>query len=184
MTATPTGSWSPVITRPIPDAPAQAMTEAEERAVIRLLKAMRPHPVTVVIGAARDPRCADASERLAALWHDQGGVVLDTVTWPEHAASWLRQAHRLIRPAPDAWIVAGLLPGFVQLGRRLALSTGWDPARTVATASLAHESLIANGGIGTFDHLRGARRDGSTWEIIRTLLIDHPHPEHPTGQGS
>lgn len=182
MTGTSTGSWSPLITRPIADVPTQVMTGAEERAVLQLLTRLRPRPLTVVIGAARDARSLDAAKRLDAAWHKQGGVVLETVTWPEQAASWLRQAQRFTHPEPDAWIVSGMLPGFVQLGRRLTLSTEWDPARTVATASLAHESLIAYGGIGTFDHLRGAHRDGSTWEIIRTLLINHPHTEHPTDQ--
>jgi hypothetical protein len=175
-------SRSPLATSPIPDVPPQPLTEAEENAVMRLLHAMRPRPVTVMIGTARDPLCAQAAQRLAARWQEHGGMVLNTVTWPEHAASWLRQADRFTHPEPDAWIVTGRLPGWVQMGRRLALSTGWDPARTVATGTLAHDGLIAHGGIGTFDHLRGAHSDGSTWEVIRTLRIDRPHPEPITAQ--
>jgi hypothetical protein len=34
--------------------------------------------------------------------------------------------------------------------------------------------MIAHGGIGTFDHLHGAHRDGSIWTIFRTLRNDHP----------
>jgi hypothetical protein len=51
----------------------------------------------------------------------------------------------------------------------------------VATASLADPVIIAGGGIGTFDGLRGAHRDGSTWRITRTLLIDIKQAPTTTG---
>ncbi|MDX3853742.1 hypothetical protein [Streptomyces sp. AK02-01A] len=170
--------WSPLITHAIPSLPPGTLTEKEEQAVMELLDAMRPRPVSVTIGTSRDTESIRNAHRLAATWQTRGGTVFDILDLPEHAASWLRQARRFTRETPDAWIITGRLPGWVQMGRRLALSTEWDPARTVATASLAHDGLIIHGGIGTFDHLRGAHRDGRTWEIIRTLRIDRPHTEH------
>jgi hypothetical protein len=181
MTRTPAGNPSPLPTRPVPDPTPEPLTGAEENAVVRLLDAMRPRPVTVVIGSARDALSERTALRLAARWQDQGGMILDTVTWPERAASWLRQANRFTRPRPDAWIVTGLLPGWVQMGRRLALSTDWDPARTVATACLSHQDLAAHGGPGTFDGLCGAHRDGGTWEFAggRRVSRPRPAPERP-----
>ncbi|MHA6757924.1 hypothetical protein [Streptacidiphilus sp. PAMC 29251] len=170
------GQRSPLSPYPVPSPPAEPLAGAEQDAVLRLLGQLRPRPATVVIGTAREPECLRTAWLLGSRWRDEGGVVLDTVTWPEHAASWLRQAHRFTRSEPDAWIVSGLLPGWVQLGRRLALSTAWDPARTVATASLAHQDLIVHGGAGTFDGLRGAHRDGGSWQIDGSRLVNHPRP--------
>lgn len=146
---------------------------AERSAVLRLLSGRRPRPLTLVIGSSRDEVSREAASALAVEWESAGGTVLDIVNWPENAASWLRQARRFAAGPPDAWAVTGRPAGWIQMGRRLALSTGWDPSRTVATSSLADDVLIARGGIGTFDGLRGTHRDGGTWEVCRTLRIDH-----------
>ncbi|WP_328535782.1 hypothetical protein [Streptomyces sp. NBC_00344] len=171
---TPAGSWSPKARRTAPGAPPRALTVAECSALMRLAVSRRPRPVTVVLGSSRDGVSRRAAGQLALAWEEQGGEVLDTVHWPEQAASWLRQARRFTAGQPDLWIVTGTPAGWVQMGRRLALSTDWAPARTLATASLATDELIACGGIGTFDQLRGVRRDGSGWEIVRTLFVDRP----------
>lgn len=155
--------------------PPRPLTRAERAAVMRLLEEKRPRPLTVVIGSSRDAVSREAAEQLAAAWRERDGTVLDILDWPEEAASWLRQARRFTAQAPDAWIVTGRPAGWVQMGRRLALSTDWDPARTVATASLSTDDLIIQGGIGTFDHLCGAHRDGGTWAVFRTLRDDHPN---------
>jgi hypothetical protein len=172
-TRTVTGS-SPLARGMVAGPPPRPLTRAERATVMRLLEAKRPRPLTVTIGSSRDTVSREAAERLAAAWRERGGTVLDILDWPEEAASWLRQARRFTAQAPDAWIVTGRPTGWVQMGRRLALSTDWDPARTVATASLAVDHLIAHGGIGTFDHLYGAHRDGGTWTVFRTLLDEHP----------
>lgn len=172
----PPSDWSPLhpgaVTGPAP----RPLTGAEQEAVCGLLDALRPHPDTVTIGSSRDGVSRTAARQLAIAWQERGGTVLDILDWPETAASWLRQARRFAAGPPDAWIVTGAAAGWVQMGRRLALSTDWDPARTVATSSLATNALIARGGTGTFDHLRGAHPDGTTWEIIRTLVFDRPVP--------
>ena len=129
---------------------------------------MTPRPVRIVLGAAADPISRANARLLASEWP---GEVCATVEWPETAASWLRQARRFTAPAPDAWLVTGTPAGWVGMGRRLAYSTNWSAARTVATAGLAGPLLIAAGGVDTFDGLRGAYPDGTLWAISRTLLV-------------
>jgi CelD/BcsL family acetyltransferase involved in cellulose biosynthesis len=132
---------------------------AEAAALIGLLWTMRPRPVTVVIGSARDPMSRANAALLAAAWP---GEVLDTVTWPEVAASWLRQARRLTASGPDAWLVTGTPAGWVGMGHRLAHSTNWSARRTVATSGLADPAILAD---PAFTGLRGTHPDGRTWEV-------------------
>jgi len=146
-------------------------SDAELAAVLALVRRIRPRPVSVVVGTAADPVSRANGDRIAQAWSREGGCVLATVRWPETAASWLRQARRFADPEPDAWVVSATPAGWIGMGRRLACSTGWAPGRTVATAGLADPALVAAGGIGTFDGLRGAFSDGSTWEIARTVLV-------------
>jgi hypothetical protein len=142
----------------------ESMGEAEIAAMLRLLGPA----VSVVIGCSRDAPARAAADTLARAWTDRGGEVFDVVDWPEHAASWLRQARRFTVCAPDAWLVTGRVPGWLQMGRRLTRSTGWAPARTIATASLASEELAAD---GSFDGLRGVTEDGGTWRITGNVLV-------------
>jgi hypothetical protein len=148
--------------------PRREYTQAELAAVLRLLAALRPRIGSINIGSSRDPISLATAVAVQEAWTSAGGQVLDVVDWPDDAASWLRQARRFTVHEPDAWVVTGSIWGWVQMGRRLAYSTDWDPARTVATASLADATLIAAGGIGTFDGLRGVHRDGRSWHITRT----------------
>jgi hypothetical protein len=162
---------------PLPRAdllPAQAATtctDAEITAVFTLLRELRA--TCIVLGTSSDAVSRANGARIARAWP---GAVLATVEWPESAASWLRQARRFAEPAPDAWVVAASPAGWIGMGRRLACSTAWSPRRTIATASLADPALIAAGGLGTFDGLRGANGDGSTWEITRTILTTRSRP--------
>jgi hypothetical protein len=115
---------------------------------------------SVVIGSAADPVSRANAALLAAAWP---GEVLDTVVWPEVAASWLRQARRLTAPGPDAWLVTGTPAGWVAMGRRLAHSTDWSARRTVATSGLADPAVHAD---PAFAGLRGTHPDGRTWEVM------------------
>lgn len=135
--------------------------------VLRLLAALRPRAESIVIGSSRDMASRETAGAIARAWTEHDGEVLDTVDWPEEAASWLRQARRFTAHAPDAWVVVGQVPGWVQMGRRLLASTGWEPARTIATSSLADTALAA------FEGLRGAHTDGGIWEIRDSQLISH-----------
>ena len=136
------------------------MTTLELEAIVGLIGRARH----VVIGTAADPASREGGARIASAW---GGLVLATVTWPETAASWLRQARRFATPEPDVWVVSAtpagwriamaVRPGTSEAGmaRRLRMSTSWSPHRTVCTAALADFRLPG---------VRGARADGSTWE--------------------
>ena len=146
-----------------------ACGDTELAAILGLVRRIRP--VSIVVGTAMDPVSRANGDRIARAWSQDGGCVLATVHWPETAASWLRQARQFADPEPDAWVVSATPAGWIGMGRRLACSTGWAPGRTVATAGLADPALIAAGGVGTFDGLRGAYSDGTTWAIARTLLV-------------
>lgn len=124
------------------------MTDAELETLVHLVGRARH----IVIGTAADTESRANGERIAEAW---GGLVLETVTWPETAASWLRQAQRFASPAPDVWVVSATPAGWAGMARRLARSTSWSPHRTVVTATLEECPLPG---------LRGARADGSSWE--------------------
>ncbi|MCR6483733.1 hypothetical protein M8542_12985 [Amycolatopsis sp. OK19-0408] len=124
------------------------MTDAELEALVRLIGPARH----IVLGTAADPASRADGERIAVAW---GGLVLATVTWPEAAASWLRPARRFAAPDPDVWVVAATPAGWAGMTKRLLVSTGWRPHRTVVTAALATSPLPG---------VRGARADGTTWE--------------------
>jgi len=124
------------------------MTDAELEALVKVLGEARH----AVIGTAADPASRADGARIAAAW---GGPVLATVTWPETAASWLRQARRFAAPDPDVWVVAATPAGWTGMTRRLLMSTKWSPHRTVVTAALTDSRLPG---------LRGVRAEGTTWE--------------------
>ncbi|NBH06914.1 hypothetical protein [Amycolatopsis sp. SID8362] len=124
------------------------MTPRELEALVRLIGPARH----IVLGTAADPVSRADGDRIAAAW---GGLVLATVTWPETAASWLRQARRFAAPDPDLWVVSATPAGWAGMARRLRLSTSWSPHRTLTTSALADFALPG---------LRGTRPDGTTWE--------------------
>jgi hypothetical protein len=124
------------------------MTPAELEALLGLIGPARH----IVIGTATDPASRADGARIASAW---GGLVLATVTWPETAASWLRQARRFAAPEPDIWVVSATPAGWAGMTKRLQMSTSWSPHRTFLTAALADFRLPG---------VRGVRADGSTWE--------------------
>ena len=81
------------------------ITEAELDRMVEL--ALRRQACTVAIGSGRSPAAVGAAAAFVGRWESCGGTVLDTVTWPEEAASWLRQATRFVAADPDLWIMAG-----------------------------------------------------------------------------
>ncbi|WIV55541.1 hypothetical protein [Amycolatopsis nalaikhensis] len=124
------------------------MTAEELAAVLRLMGPARH----AVIGTATDPTSRADGARIAAAWD---GDVLATVTWPETAASWLRQARRFASPDPDVWVVCATPAGWTGMTHRLRQSTTWSPHRTIVTSALADFRLPG---------IRGTRPDGTTWE--------------------
>ena len=89
------------------------VTEAELDRVAEL--ALGRDARTVTIGRGRSAAATEAASAFARRWEDQGRIVLDVVTWPEEAASWLRQATRFAAGHPDLWIMAGPPGGWAQM---------------------------------------------------------------------
>lgn len=73
------------------------------------------------------------------------------------------------RPGSRRLLIATGLPGFAQLASRPRHSTDFDPARTVAFASLRHSCLTALAGPYTLHGLHGASADGGTWDVRRGM---------------
>lgn len=113
-----------LLTRP------RAMEHEEAQALVRLALASGAGQVTV--GHGRDPVSRDNARMFVRAWQQEGGQVLGVVSWPEVAASWLRQARRLTVPEPDLWVMGGPPAGFSQVVHRLTCSTSWSPQRTLA----------------------------------------------------
>jgi hypothetical protein len=148
--------------------PENAATEAELNHVAEL--ARRRDARTIAIGRGRSALAAAAVAALARRWEGEGRIVLDIVTWPEAAASWLRQATRFAAADPDLWVMAGPAGGWAQLTRRLLWSTSWQPGRTIALAGLGTPQAIGLVGAHNLAGLSGATADGRTWAVRDGLL--------------
>jgi hypothetical protein len=119
----------------------------------------------VAIGRGRSPAAVRSADAFARRWQAAGGALLDVVTWPEEAASWLRQASRLSAADPDLWVMAGAPGGWAQMTRRMLWSTHWQPERTIAFATLGTSRAIGLVGACNLTGLAGATVDGGTWTV-------------------
>jgi len=124
----------------------------------------------VAIGTGRTAAAARGAARFARCWVETGGTMTCVVTWPESAASWLRQARRFAAADPDVWIMMGPAIGWAQLTRRLLWSTGWQPERTVACAAIGSEAVIGLVGAAHLSGLTGATTDGGCWAVSDETL--------------
>jgi ABC-type branched-subunit amino acid transport system substrate-binding protein len=156
--------------------PPAAHTAAELARLQQLLRAARAD--TIAIGHGRHPASVAAARALAAAWAGAGGTVLDLVSYPADAASWLRPARRLASSQPDAWVIADNPAGCAQLARRLAGEPGWAAARTFGSASVATADLISLAGPGVLDGMTGATPAGGTWSIEADQLTRLPAVIH------
>lgn len=138
-----------------PDAEMNRMTELAQRRGAR----------RVAVGHGRSAVAARAVADFTRRWEARGGIVLDVVTWPEEAASWLRQATRFAAADPDLWVMAGAPRGWAQMTRRLLWSTPWQPGRTLAFAALGTQRAIELVGAHNLPGLAGATADGGTWTV-------------------
>ena len=162
---------SPLLTgpdRPAPDLPA---TDAELAALTD--RARRRRASTIAIGSGRTPHATDAARRIAERWEHAGGKVIETVTWPESAASWLRSATRFAAARPDLWVMTGPATGWAQMAARLLWSTAWKPELTLATAALCDLPVLERVGLRLLDGLAGADADGHPWLVSANALL-HP----------
>jgi len=135
--------------------------DPELRTVLELVR--RRGGGLVNIGHSRDTACTARASAFADAWQDSGGLVGAVVSWPERAASWLQPACRLAAGAPDAWVIAGIPPGWAGIGRRLASMSGWTAHRTVAFSGLADADLAVTAAREATEGLAGATGDGATW---------------------
>jgi hypothetical protein len=150
------------------DVAGSGPTGAELRRVTEL--ALRRGAQSVAIGRGRSAAAAAAVTEFARRWEAGGGTVLTVVTWPEEAASWLRQAVRLTAADPDLWVMAGTPRGWAQMTRRLLWSTPWQPGRTLAFAALGTQRAIGLVGAHNLHGLAGATADGGTWTVCNGNL--------------
>jgi len=158
--------------------PVEAISETELAAVCAL--ARQSEAVTVMLGHGRDDLSQHNAHRFAAVWEKGGGAVLDAVSWPEQAASWLRKARRLTDATPDLWVLGGPLPGLAQLIRRLAWSTSWEASRTLGLGLFRSAgALIRLTGADTVAGMRGGGPDGEIWQVADGA----PHAVHPASTG-
>jgi hypothetical protein len=145
---------------------ATTETEATEAELDRMLQlALQSNARVVRIGHGRSPAAARAARAFACRWEAAGRIVLCAVTWPEEAASWLRQATRFTAANPDLWVMAGPAGGWAQMTRRLLWSTSWRPERTIAFAGIGTGRAIGLVGAVNLPGLTGATNDGGTWAV-------------------
>src|SRR5690349_25058857 len=139
-------------------------TEATDAELDRMAELARGRGArTVALGRGNSPAAARASDGFARRWEATGGTIICTITWPETAASWLRQATRFAAADPDLWVMAGPPGGWAQMTRRLLWSTSWEPGRTIAFAALGTERTVGLVGASNLPGLTGATAWGGTW---------------------
>ena len=143
-------------------------TGAELRQMTEL--ALRRDARGVAVGRGRSAAAAAAVTAFARRWEADGGTVLTVVTWPEEAASWLRQATRFAAADPDLWVMAGPPRGWAQMTRRLLWSTTWQPGRTIAFAALGTQRAIGLVGAHNLHGLAGATAGGGTWTVCNGTI--------------
>jgi hypothetical protein len=125
---------------------------------------------SIAIGRGRSHAATGAADGFARRWQATGGTVIRVVTWPESAASWLRQATRFAAADPDLWVMTGPATGWAQMARQLLWSTPWRPERTIAFAAIGAEPVIGLVGAHTLAGLAGATADGGTWQVGHGIL--------------
>ena len=171
MTASPL--LPPGVAEPMAEAEA---TDAELSRMTEL--ALSRGAQAIAIGRGRSPVAARAAAGFARRFEAAGGSVICAVTWPESAASWLRQATRFAAADPDLWVMAGPATGWAQMTRRLLWSTTWRPERTIAFAAIGTRHVTGLVGAHNLPGLAGATKDGGTWQISHGIVrVTPPSPE-------
>jgi len=146
-------------------------TEATDAELNRMTElALSRGAQAIAIGRGRFPVAARAASGFARRFQAAGGSVICAVTWPESAASWLRQATRFAAADPDLWVMAGPATGWAQMTRRLLWSTTWRPERTIAFAAIGTRHVTGLVGAHNLPGLSGATADGGTWQISHGIV--------------
>ncbi|WP_283133625.1 hypothetical protein [Rhizohabitans arisaemae] len=166
---------SPLLKTPASHDADPTATDAEVATVIGIARDRRAR--NIVIGSGRTPGALATSRLIESAWDRAGGGTLDTITWPETGASWLRHASRFAAAAPDLWVMVGPATGWAQMTRRLLWSTPWSPARTLATAGIGDPRTLALVGLTNLDGLAGVSADGTSWLVAHDSLVHLTHVE-------
>ena len=177
MTASPLlppGMTGPMTETEATDAELSRMTE------LALSRGAR----AIAIGSGNSPAATRAVREFARRFQATGGIITCAVTWPESAASWLRQATRFAAADPDLWVMAGPATGWAQMTRRLLWSTPWRPERTIAFAAIGTRHVTGLVGAHNLPGLTGATADGSTWQVSDGILQVTPPPQEDARQAS
>ena len=146
-------------------------TEATDAELSRMTElALSRGARAIAIGRGNSPAAARAAGEFARRFQATGGIIVCAVTWPESAASWLRQATRFTAADPDLWVMAGPATGWAQMTRRLLWSTPWRPERTIAFAAIGTRHVIGLVGAHNLPGLTGATADGRTWQVSDGIL--------------
>lgn len=154
---------SPLLARPPhlgPDAPA---TDLEVAALVALAAGRGAR--SIAVGSGRTSPALAAADAITQAWRADGGSVTVAVTWPETAASWLRQARRFADAPADLWVMTGPETGWAQMTRRLLWSTPWRPERTLATGAIGRPATLALVGAYQLRGLAGACANGAIWTV-------------------
>ena len=152
-----------------------AETEATAAELSRMAElALSRGARSIAIGRGNSPVATRAADDFARRFQATGGIIICTVTWPESAASWLRQATRFAAADPDLWVMAGPATGWAQMTRRLLWSTPWRPERTLAFAAIGTGRVIGLVGVHNLPGLTGATADGGTWQVSHGFLRSAP----------
>ncbi|MFI9605095.1 hypothetical protein ACIHCX_35680 [Streptomyces sp. NPDC052043] len=139
------------------------ITEAEVSALVALARSRGAQ--TAAIGSGRDPLAHESMRAIAEAWERAGGEMARELTWPETAASWLRQATRFAAAEADLWIMHGPPLGWAQMTRRLLWSTPWQPAHTLLTGAVSDRRTLDLVGRHNLPGISGVTRDGDTWQL-------------------
>ncbi|WP_199742988.1 hypothetical protein [Nocardia stercoris] len=146
-----------------PDDDLPVATDAEIAAIVAAAHARGAR--TLTLGSGRVPAAIATMNAVAAEWERGGGRIADRVTWPETAASWLRQARRFTTAATDLWVMTGPPLGWAQMTRRLLWSTPWTAADTLLTAAITDPAALALVGTVYLEGSTGIDADGSVWTV-------------------
>ncbi|HZX01457.1 hypothetical protein [Kribbella sp.] len=117
----------------------------------------------VAVGAGREGGAVDGVRAVVEAWEAVGGEVALELSWPERAASWLRQARRFAAADAEVWIMLGPPLGWAQMTRRLLWSTPWNPARTLLAGEISDPSVLNLVGLHNLPGIAGVTRDGTPW---------------------
>ena len=137
-----------------------AETEATDAELNRMTElALSRGARAIATGRGNSPAATRAVGEFTRRFQATGGIIICTVTWPESAASWLRQATRYAAADPDLWVMAGPATGWAQMTRRLLWSTPWRPERTIAFAAIGTRHVTGLVGAHNLPGLTGATAD-------------------------